>query len=255
VADSGASRPRLEAWKRDAVHRLGKKFLRAILAFQGRHSQISTAPVLDNETFDWVPRLEAAFPRIRAEFERVWTHPEEIPAFHQISPDQARISKGDHWKTYALYIFGHRVQPNCTECPNTADLLAGLPGLQNAWFSILAPGYHIPPHRGPTRALVRCHLALTVPAQSEKCWIRVDQRRCQWEEGKCLLFDDTYEHEVTNDTPEYRAVLFVDIDRPMDRVGTWFNRFVLWIMQATHYVKDPIRNLAEWNRRLPGRAS
>jgi hypothetical protein len=39
----------------------------------------------------------------------------------------------------------------------------------------------------------------------------------------------------------------------MDRVGTWFNAFVLRLMQATHYVKDPLRNLAEWNRRVAAR--
>src|SRR5690606_34295917 len=152
--------------------------------------------------------LEAAWPAIRAEFDRVWTHPEDIPAFHQISPDQARISTGDNWKTYALYIFGQPVARNCAECPQTAAILAALPGLLNAWFSILAPGYHIPPHRGPTRALVRCHLGLRVPAARERCWIRVDDQVCQWREGECLLFDDTYEHEVRNDTPDYRAVLF-----------------------------------------------
>ena len=237
-------------WRRAAVHRAGKRFLRAIADFQARHSRIATTPILDNATFDWVPRLEAAWPGIRAEFDAVWTHPDDIPAFHQISPDQARISRGDNWKTYALVIFGQEVPENCAACPQTAAVLRGLPGLQNAWFSILAPGYHIPPHRGPTRALVRCHLGLRVPAAREQCWLRVDDHICRWREGDCLLFDDTYEHEVRNDTDEYRAVLFLDVDRPMDALGTRFNRGILRLMQATHYVKDPLRNLAEWNRRL-----
>ncbi len=248
-----AERGPLRGALRGIVHRAGKRFLRAIGDFQARHSLIPTTPVLDNATFDWVPRLEAAWPQVRAEFDQVWQHPEDIPAFHQISPDQARISKGSNWKTYALYIFGQAVEPNCRECPHTAALLAGLPGLQNAWFSILAPGYHIPAHRGPTRALVRCHLGLRVPAERERCWLRVDQTINTWREGECLLFDDTYEHEVLNDTREYRAVLFLDIDRPMDALGTRFNRAILRLMQATHYVRDPLRNLADWNRRLAER--
>ncbi|MEQ8231419.1 MAG: aspartyl/asparaginyl beta-hydroxylase domain-containing protein [Gammaproteobacteria bacterium] len=244
----------LKRWRRAAVHRAGKRFLRTIAEFQARHSLIPTTPVLENATFDWVPRLEAAWPAIRAEFDQVWTHPDDIPAFHQISPDQARISRGDNWKTYALYIFGQQVPDNCAACPDTAATLAALPGLQNAWFSILAPGYHIPPHRGPTRALVRCHLGLRVPAAREQCWLRVDDRICLWREGDCLLFDDTYEHEVRNDTDEYRAVLFIDVDRPMDALGSRFNGAILRLMQATHYVKDPLRNLAEWNRRVGARA-
>ncbi len=241
---------RLKRLKRGFVHRSGKRFLRAIADFQARHSLIATTPFLDNATFNWVTTLEQATAPIRAEFDRVWRHPDDIPAFHQISPDQARISTGTSWKTYALRIFGQPVEPNCSECPHTAATLAALPGLQNAWFSILAPGYHIPPHRGPTRALVRCHLGIMVPAQVEQCWLRVDQEIRHWHEGRCLLFDDTYEHEVLNDTDEFRAVLFLDIDRPMDRIGTRFNRAVLRLMQTTHYVKDPLRNLAEWNLQL-----
>ncbi|MGR8919034.1 MAG: aspartyl/asparaginyl beta-hydroxylase domain-containing protein [Gammaproteobacteria bacterium] len=249
MAESGG----MKARRRALVHRAGKAFLRGISSFQARHSAIPSTPVLDNDTFDWTGRLAAAYPAIREEFEAVWRHPEDIPAFHEISPDQARISRGTAWKTYALFIFGQQVQPNCSECPRTAALLAGLPGLQNAWFSILAPGYHIPPHRGPTRALVRCHLGLHVPAARDDCWIRIDQERRSWAPGEVLLFDDTYEHEVQNNTGEYRAVLFLDIDRPMDVIGRGFNRSVLRLMQATHYVKDPLRNLVRWNRKIAER--
>lgn len=251
--EMAAARVGKGGWQRALVHRLGKRFLRAVTDFQGRHSLIPATPVLANETFDWLPRLAAGFPQVRAEFDRVWQHPEDIPAFHQISPDQARISQGTNWKTYALYIFGQPVPDNCRACPETAALLASLPGLLNAWFSILAPGYHIPPHKGPTRALVRCHMGLRVPRDWQKCWIRVDQEILNWREGELMLFDDTYEHEVLNGTDEYRAVLFIDIDRPMDRVGTLFNQFVLKLMQATHYVKDPLKNLAEWNRAVAAR--
>ena len=65
-----------------------------------------------------------------------------------------------------------------------------------------------------------------------------------------MLFDDTYEHEVENDTSEYRAVLFIDLDRPMDKIGTIFNKTLLSIVKASHYVKDPLANLAKWNKML-----
>ena len=58
-----------------------------------------------------------------------------LPAFHEISPDQKRISKGQHWKTFVLYGFGAKSEKNCSRCPATAALLAGVPGLQSALFS------------------------------------------------------------------------------------------------------------------------
>ena len=239
--------------RRRIVHRTGKRFLRAIGDFQARHSLVSSDPVLPNDQFPWVSRLESAWREIRAELDVVLEHPQDIPSFHQLSPDQARISSGDNWKTFALYVLGDRIEENCAQCPFTARLLGELPGLQNAWFSILAPRYHIPPHRGPTRALIRCHLGLRVPQAAERCWIRVDQQRCHWAEGKCLVFDDTYEHEVLNDTDERRVVLFLDFDRPMDAVGRLFNRAVLKLIRSSHYFKDPMRNLALWNKRHPHR--
>jgi len=235
---------------RRLVIQAGKHTLRKVGEFQARHSLVGTTPVLDNTEFPWVGTLEESWRDIRAELDRVLDHPEDIPAFHQLSPDQKRISKGDNWKTYAFYVYGNRVADNCAACPVTAGLLDGLPGLQNAWFSILAPRYHIPPHKGPTRAVIRCHLGLKVPADRSNCWLRVDSEICHWQEGACLVFDDTYEHEVKNDTDEVRVVLFLDFDRPMDLPGRLLNRLLIGAIRTSAYVKDPLKNLAAWNARV-----
>ncbi len=236
--------------RRRITHRIGKKFLTGIARLQARHSLLPNDPILPSSCFDWVRTMEDAYADIREEFEKVWLHPESIPAFHQLSPDQSRISTADNWKTYPFFVFGNPVSQNCSQCPKTSALLEKLPGLQNAWFSILAPNYRIPAHRGPTKALVRCHLGIQVPQDKSNCWLRVDKSIYSWSEGKCVLFDDTYEHEVHNDTEEYRAVLFVDIDRPMDRFGTILNKSILRLMKATHYVKEPLKNISIWNNNL-----
>jgi len=233
-----------------AIKKLGVRLMRGVAAFQSRHSLVGTGPVLDNAEFPWVAAVEAAYPEVRAELVSLLEHPERIPTFHQISPDQARISKGDNWKVFTFHAYGNRIEENRALCPRTAALIDRVPGLQNAWFSILAPGYHIPPHHGPTRAVVRLHLGLIVPEDRANCWIRVDDRICTWEEGRCLVFDDTYEHEVRNDTPERRVVLFVDFDRPMDRIGTLVNRMLVFLIRVSSYVQVPLKNLAEWNRKL-----
>ena len=238
---------------RRIVIKSGKHFLRWLGDFQARHSLVGTTPVLDNAEFPWVADLESEWQAIRKELDHVMETPEDIPAFHQLSPDQTRISKGDNWKTLAFYVFGHRVDDNCTVCPATAALLDKLPKLQNAWYSILAPNYHIPPHKGPTRALIRCHLGLKVPQDTEQCWLRVDDEICHWQEGAVLVFDDTYEHEVYNNTDESRAVLFLDFDRPMDAWGRLVNGLVVRLIKVSAYVRDPLKNLAEWNAKRPTR--
>lgn len=228
----------------------GKHFLRWSGEFESRHSLVPTTPQIENHYFPWATDLEAAFPKIRDELMLLLKHPEKIPAFHQISPDQKRISTGDSWKTFGMYVFGQRINENCALCPHTDAALKAIPNMRTAMFSILQPHYHIVPHRGPSRAMIRVHLGLIVPeAAPEQLWIRVDDKFLRWEEGKVLIFDDFYEHEVRNDTDHLRAVLFIDIDRPMDKLGTWVNKCLFALMKASPYAKQPLKNLANWNRK------
>ncbi|AFJ48153.1 aspartyl/asparaginyl beta-hydroxylase domain-containing protein [Shimwellia blattae] len=243
-ATSSPRRPLL----RRLLIKTGKRFLRWNGRFQSRHSLVSTTPQIGNHEFDWVAALESSWPAIREELDHLLEHPEDIPAFHQISPDQKRISQGDNWKTFGLYVYGQRVAENCALCPRTAAAVSAIPGMRTAMFSILQPHYHIVPHKGPTRAVVRAHLGLIVPQPKEKLWIRVDDQILHWEEGKVIIFDDSYEHEVRNDTDKLRAVLFLDIDRPVDRVGKLVNNLLFTLIKASPYVRQPLKNLASWNK-------
>jgi aspartate beta-hydroxylase len=44
-----------------------------------------------------------------------------------------------------------------------------------------------------------------------KCGIRVGNQIRSWEEGKALVLDDSYKHEVWNKKKEMRVILLVDI--------------------------------------------
>lgn len=115
------------------------------------------------------------------------------------------------WEAFGLYAFGQKIEENCRLCPQTTKLLETIPGMLTAGFSSLAPGTYIGPHLGATKAVLRCHLGLKVP---EGCGIRVDKETRSWAEGKCLIFDDTFEHEAWNKSDKTRVVLLIDFQRP-----------------------------------------
>lgn len=46
------------------------------------------------------------------------------------------------------------------------------------------------------------------------CSIRVGDEVRTWVEGRCLLFDDSFEHEVRNDTDRARVVLLLRFFHP-----------------------------------------
>ena len=80
--------------------------------------------------------------------------------------------------------------------------------------------------------------------------MEVDKTRVAWEEGKCLVFDDFYEHEVWNNTEEERAILLFDFVRPMTLPGRLLNRFLLWGVKQSAYFKDARRNMDNWDQRF-----
>jgi beta-hydroxylase len=138
--------------------------------------------------------------------------------------------------------------------PRTAALLESVPGLQSAWFLILAPRYHIPRHRGITKTVLPAHLGLVVPQDRDRCPMQVDRERVSWESGKSFVFDDLYPHEVWNDTDEERVVLIFDFDRPIRLPGRILNRALMWRIERTAYFKDAERNLKDWDQRLGPRS-
>ena len=49
---------------------------------------------------------------------------------------------------------------------------------------------------------------------SEKCYDYVDGQRYWWKDGESVIFDETFVHEVRNDTEKARLILFCNITRP-----------------------------------------
>ncbi|MFM7085987.1 MAG: aspartyl/asparaginyl beta-hydroxylase domain-containing protein [Cyanobium sp.] len=172
-------------------------------------------PVFAADQFHWVRALEADWMQVRRELDAVMPHREAMPNFQDILRPVRTIQKDDAWKTFFLKGVGMDCRENARRCPQTMALLERIPGCTTAFFSILSPGKHIPPHRGAWAGVLRLHLALLVPEPPERCRIRIADQIHTWQEGHCLVFDDTYNHQVWNDTDGYRVVLFVDFERPL----------------------------------------
>jgi len=238
-------------FQRKYVKRYGKHVLHRIDHYLARQSLVPDQAVLDARLFPWITEIETNWRAVRAELDALLQYRDRLPRFQDISPDQKRISPDDKWRVFVFYGFGYRSEHNCQFCPNTATLLTRVPNIQNAFFSILAPGKYVPSHRGITKGLIRCHLGLIVPTDREQCVMEVGGVRCIWEEGKVLVFDDTFLHEVHNDTQEKRVVLLFDFPRPMTRSGVVLSRVLMQLMRGTAYVRDAIRNERQWEEQFP----
>jgi len=236
--------------RRAFVKKTGKKLVRKIAAFQSKQSVVPDTPKVDNDYFPFLENFTNEWEVIQQEANEVLKFREAIPGFQEISPDQYRLAKEQNWKTFVLFGFGERLEKNASLAPKTAEILEKVPNLQTAMFSILAPGYHIPAHKGVTKGILRSHIGLIIPKDREKCRIRVDDTITAWKEGEIFVFDDTYEHEVWNDTDEERVILLFDFDRPMKFWGRFLNKSFLQIMKFTAFYQDPKKNLQSAEERL-----
>ncbi|XP_054046643.1 aspartyl/asparaginyl beta-hydroxylase isoform X7 [Rissa tridactyla] len=130
--------------------------------------------------------------------------------------DENLREKGD-WSQFTLWQQGRKNENACKSVPKTCALLERFPeatGCRRGQikYSIMHPGTHVWPHTGPTNCRLRMHLGLVIP--KEGCRIRCAQENRTWEEGKVLIFDDSFEHEVWQDAGSYRLIFIVDVWHP-----------------------------------------
>ncbi|XP_074941207.1 aspartyl/asparaginyl beta-hydroxylase isoform X5 [Phalacrocorax aristotelis] len=130
--------------------------------------------------------------------------------------DENLREKGD-WSQFTLWQQGRKNENACKSVPKTCTLLERFPeatGCRRGQikYSIMHPGTHVWPHTGPTNCRLRMHLGLVIP--KEGCRIRCAQENRTWEEGKVLIFDDSFEHEVWQDAESYRLIFIVDVWHP-----------------------------------------
>lgn len=232
---------------RPFVIRQGKRLRGPLDALIARSSLVPNDPVLDADLFAWTHVLRAMWIGISQEALRVTRSIETVPALGAISPDHGGIARDDRWRSFFLVGYGERIERNLEQCPVTATALAAVPGLNSGFFSILAPGTHIPCHRGVTKGLLTCHLGLIVP-EHPGLRMRIADKVVGWREGQALLFDDTWPHEVWNDTNEPRIVLLVQFERPLRQPGRAIARAFLKAIRHSPFVRDARANLDRWHQ-------
>jgi aspartate beta-hydroxylase len=178
----------------------------------------------DRASFPWLDAVEGATSDIRAEFECLLTGGREgFAPYIQYGSDEPvaqwrELNHNPAWSAFHLVKDGAAVAANAERCPRTMAVWRTTPSPEQPGrtpvllFSALQPRTHIPAHVGASNCRVLVHLPLIVP---RGCRFRVGNQVREWEAGRCLVFDDTIEHEAWNDSEELRVVLIFDTWHPM----------------------------------------
>jgi hypothetical protein len=168
--------------------------------------------------------LERLFVPIRREYlqfvseDDLLAYPEQVEQARTLrlgTPEEGMLLPRHKWGTFSLRLKGRPVDRGIQQCPSAGHLIEILsPSLAAdgaIFYSVLAPGVHIPPHHDATNARITCHLGVVIP---EGCALMAGNEVRYWEEGRCLFFDASFRHEAWNTGGTNRVCLIVDLWHP-----------------------------------------
>ncbi|MEU6788767.1 aspartyl/asparaginyl beta-hydroxylase domain-containing protein [Nonomuraea angiospora] len=128
------------------------------------------------------------------------------------------LMRQDNWRALYLFRDGAPVAESARTAPTAFKVLEEnviRPGkicpLLESHFSTLLPGASVAPHCDLWNFSINLHVAIDIP---DDCAIRVGGETRRWEEGSCLLFDYSFEHEAWNHGDRARTCLLIDLWHP-----------------------------------------
>ncbi|KZN14208.1 aspartyl/asparaginyl beta-hydroxylase domain-containing protein [Marinomonas sp. TW1] len=136
------------------------------------------------------------------------------------------------WRKFYLKWYGYTHTSAHNMCPKTTEILSRVKNINGAMFAYMPANSELTRHLDPVACSLRYHLGLQTP-NSENCFINVDGQEYAWQDGKDLLFDETYLHFVKNNTEESRLILMCDFDRPVNFFGKVINSCYKILMKAS----------------------
>jgi beta-hydroxylase len=214
-----------------------------------RFSVFGDSEFFNNQDFHIAKVLEENYEIIKKEFEEIDKRTNDFAVFHKVSDDQLYISNDDKWRLFFLKSVNVRFENNCDQMPETMKLIDADKNIVSAYLSVLGPNKMLMPHCGPWSGILRIHLALKVPeSDGTGCTLVVNGKEYKWQEGKVVVFDDTYEHIAVNMTDEERTVLFMDFMRPLPFPLRWINRICLGTARYLPYFKGYIKRIRDWEK-------
>lgn len=189
-------------------------------------SGVPNRPLLSTDAFPDLQRLRAHWETIRDEAQQLYEagHVKASERYDDLAFNSF-FKRG--WTRFYLKWYGDFLPSAREKCPETVALLEGMPSVNAAMFTVMAPHSKLVFHRDPFGGSLRYHLGLLTP-NSDECYLELDRERYPWSDGDDLFFDETFIHRAVNDTDETRVILFCDVTRPLRFAPVrWLNRFMI----------------------------
>ena len=168
---------------------------------------LTSKPWYDTDDYRFIAHLEAGYPDIKSELLKNLKERK-----HLFTGETENLHVGGEWTELRLKSSGYGFTQYTQYFPKTMKHIKSCgQEFTSIKFSAIQPGTHIRTHTGPSNERLRLHLTLI---HSGGARIRVGTEWHTWVEGKVIMFDDSWEHEVIHTGTDIRVVLIMDIWHP-----------------------------------------
>ena len=169
---------------------------------------LTSKPWHDKNDYPFIAKLEAGVDEVKKELLHNLKHKK-----YMFTGETENLHVGGEWTELRIKSSGHGMIKKHTDLfPNTMKVIEACgEEFVSIKFSAIQPGTHIRTHTGPSNERLRLHLTLVHTGGAR---IRVGTEWRTWEEGKAIIFDDSWEHEVIHTGDSQRVVLILDIWHP-----------------------------------------
>lgn len=168
---------------------------------------LTAKPWYDTKDYPFIALIEGGYNDIKSE---LILNLRERP--HLFTAETENLHVGGEWTELRLKSSGYGFTKYTQYFPQTMQHIQKCgQSFTSIKFSAVQPGTHIRTHTGPSNERLRLHLCLVHTGGAK---IRVGTDWHTWTEGKVIMFDDSWEHEVIHTGQETRIVLILDIWHP-----------------------------------------
>ena len=168
-------------------------------------------PWHDAADFAWTAAFAEQHAEIRGELEAFLAQ-QAVTFRNYVGPILHEQADAGEWHVLYLDYRGQLWDEHCAMFPKLMKLVDTIPRRSGTVFiSRLTPGTHIPKHCGATNTQLTCHFGIVVPDGVE---VRVAREIRTQKAGECVIFDDSFEHEVWNRSASVRYNVFAQFWHP-----------------------------------------
>lgn len=162
----------------------------------------------------------------------------------ELSPDQLELNKDKKWKSLILLCYSYYNNPLEKKIPALFRLIKkNQKNLTLVMFSTTEAGKIIPPHHGNNHGVLRLQIGIDIQ-EPEQCYLRVEDKKIVLKNKELFIFDDTFEHELVNDSEYHRTVLIIDFYKPLPYFYDKLNRIQIKKMRNSDYVQNVVRKFS-----------